>query len=92
MRTSTIFERPHTPLNKWIIAIYMIVTARKGNSSLQLAKEIETIWKKILFCQQTKLGFMPMVSGNIRINHNVGQFVNGMVFGTRIYVQRIDRD
>jgi len=40
VRTGTIFERSHVPLNKWLFAIYLIVTARKGISSMQLSKEI----------------------------------------------------
>lgn len=40
VRTGTIFERSHIPLNKWLFAIYLFVTSRKGVSSLQLSKEI----------------------------------------------------
>ena len=40
VRTGTIFERSHVPLHKWIYAMYLVVTARKGISSVQLAKEI----------------------------------------------------
>jgi transposase-like protein len=40
VRTNTIFERSHVPLHKWIYAMYLLVTARKGISSLQLSKEI----------------------------------------------------
>jgi len=40
LRTNTIFHRSHIPLNKWLYAMYLIVTARKGISSLQLSKEI----------------------------------------------------
>jgi len=40
IRTGTIFGRSHIPLNKWIYAMYLLVTARKGISSMQLAKEI----------------------------------------------------
>src|ERR1022692_4287214 len=40
VRTGTIFERSHVPLHKWLYAMYLLVTARKGISSLQLAKEI----------------------------------------------------
>ncbi len=32
VRTETIFERSHIPLNEWIFAIYMVLTARKGMS------------------------------------------------------------
>ena len=40
VRTGTIFERSHVPLHKWLYAMYLLVTARKGISSLQLGKEI----------------------------------------------------
>jgi transposase-like protein len=40
VRTGTIFERSHIPLHKWLHAMYLLLTARKGISSLQLSKEI----------------------------------------------------
>ena len=40
VRTKTIFERSHVPLHKWLYAIYILVTARKGISSMQLSKEL----------------------------------------------------
>ena len=40
IRTGTVFERSHIPLNKWLYAMYLLVTARKGISSMQLAKEL----------------------------------------------------
>ena len=40
IRTGTIFGRSHIPLHKWVHAMYLLVTARKGISSLQLAKQI----------------------------------------------------
>ncbi len=40
VRTNSIFGRSHIPLDKWIMGIYLLMTARKGISSLQLAKEI----------------------------------------------------
>jgi len=40
IRTETIFHRSHVPLHKWIYAMYLDVTARKGISSMQLSKEI----------------------------------------------------
>lgn len=52
VRTGTIFERSHIPLHKWIYAIYMIVTARKGVSSLQLAKELGITQKSSWFMMQ----------------------------------------
>ena len=49
VRTGTIFERSHVPLHKWIYAIYLLVTARKGISSMQLAKEIGITQKSAWF-------------------------------------------
>lgn len=49
IRTGTIFERSKIPLNKWLYAMYLLVTARKGISSLQLAKEIGVTQKTAWF-------------------------------------------
>jgi len=52
VRTGTIFERSHVPLHKWIYAMYLLVTARKGISSLQLSKEIGITQKSAWFVLQ----------------------------------------
>jgi transposase-like protein len=52
VRTGTIFERSHIPLHKWVYAMYLVVTARKGISSLQLAKEIGITQKSAWFMLQ----------------------------------------
>src|ERR1700677_3845876 len=49
IRTNTIFERSKVPLNKWLYAMYLLVTARKGISSMQLAKEIGVTQKTAWF-------------------------------------------
>ncbi len=49
VRTGTIFERSHVPLHKWLFAMYLLVTARKGISSMQLAKEIGITQKSAWF-------------------------------------------
>ena len=49
VRTGTIFERSHVPLHKWVYAMYLLVTARKGISSMQLAKEIGITQKSAWF-------------------------------------------
>jgi len=49
VRTGTVMERSHIPLNKWVYAMYLLVTARKGISSLQLAKEIGVTQKTAWF-------------------------------------------
>ncbi|MGZ9105068.1 MAG: IS1595 family transposase [Rhodoplanes sp.] len=49
VRTGTLFERSHVPLHKWIYAMYLLVTARKGISSMQMAKEIGITQKSAWF-------------------------------------------
>ena len=52
IRTGTIFERSHVPLHKWLYSMYLLVTARKGISSMQLAKEIGITQKSAWFVLQ----------------------------------------
>jgi len=52
VRTGTIFERSHVPLDKWLYAIYLLTTSRKGVSSLQLSKEIGVTQKTAWFMLQ----------------------------------------
>lgn len=52
VRTGTIFERSHVPLHKWLHAMYLLVTSRKGISSLQLSKEIGITQKSAWFVLQ----------------------------------------
>ncbi len=52
VRTGTIFEKSKVPLNKWLYAMYLLVTARKGISSLQLAKQIGVTQKSACFMLQ----------------------------------------
>jgi transposase-like protein len=54
IRTGTIFERSHIPLHKWLYAMQVrsTATARKGISSLQLAKEIGVTQKSAWFMLQ----------------------------------------
>lgn len=49
VRTGTIFERSHVPLHKWLYAMYLLMRARKGISSLQLSKEIGITQKSAWF-------------------------------------------
>lgn len=49
VRTNTVMERSKVPLHKWLYSMYLLVTARKGISSLQLAKEIGVTQKTAWF-------------------------------------------
>jgi transposase-like protein len=52
VRTGTIFERSHIPLHKWVYAMYLLVTASKGISSVQLSKQIGVTQKSAWFMLQ----------------------------------------
>jgi transposase-like protein len=49
IRTGTVMEDSHIPLRKWLYAMYLVSTARKGISSIQLAKEIGVTQKSAWF-------------------------------------------
>nr|VFK50340.1 MAG: Transposase [Candidatus Kentron sp. TUN]VFK51489.1 MAG: Transposase [Candidatus Kentron sp. TUN]VFK59650.1 MAG: Transposase [Candidatus Kentron sp. TUN] len=49
VRVGTVMHRSHIDLRKWLFAMYLIVTARKGISSLQLSKEIGVTQKSAWF-------------------------------------------
>ena len=52
IRTGTIFGRSKIPLHKWVYAMYLLVTSRKGIGSMQLAKEIGVTQKSTWFMLQ----------------------------------------
>lgn len=60
VRTGTIFERSKVPLHKWLYAMYLLVTSRKGISSMQLAKQIGVTQKTAWFM----LGRLREACGN----------------------------
>ena len=72
MRTKTIFERSHVPLHKWIYAMYLVVTARKGISSVQLAKEIgvmqRTTWFLLQRIRQACGQVLAMLQGMVEVD------------------------
>ena len=72
VRTSTIFERSHVPLNKWMYAMYLVVTARKGISSLQLSKELSvrqsTAWFMLGRLREACGSNAGMLEGTIEVD------------------------
>ena len=63
VRTKTVFERSHIPLDKWLYAMYILQTARKGVSSLQLSKEIGITQKATWFM----LHRLRLACGNVEV-------------------------
>ena len=80
VRTGTIFERSHVPLDKWLYAIYLLVTSRKGVSSLQLSKEIGVTQKTAWFMLQRLREACGTDSGGD------GGFLSGIVEADETYI------
>jgi transposase-like protein len=78
VRTGTIFERSHVPLHKWVYAMYLVVTARKGVSSMQLAKEIgvtqKTAWFILGRLREACKDELTMLQGTVEIDET---FIGG---------------
>ena len=52
VRTGTVLAGSRLPLHKWLMAIYMMTTARKGIPSTQMARELGVTQKSVLFLAQ----------------------------------------
>ena len=52
VRTGTVLAESRLPLHKWLMAIYMMTTARKGIPSTQMARELGTTQKTAWFLAQ----------------------------------------
>lgn len=72
VRTGTIFERSHVPLHKWLYAMYLLMTARKGISSLQMSKEIgitqKSAWFVLHRLREACGAEIPPLSGIVEID------------------------
>ena len=49
VRTGTVMERSHIPLHKWLYGMYMLVTSRKGVSSVELHTKLAITQKSAWF-------------------------------------------
>ena len=52
VRTGTVLAESRLPLHKWLMAIYMMTTARKGIPSTQMARELDITQKSAWFLAQ----------------------------------------
>ena len=73
VRTGTIFERSHISLDKWLYAMYLLQTARKGVSSLQLSKELGITQKASWFLlhrlrEACQIEAHPKMSGAVEVD------------------------
>lgn len=79
VRTGTVMERSHVPLHKWLYAMYLLVTARKGISSMQLSKEIgvtqKTAWFLLHRLREACGGDLDKLQGIVQVDET---FVGGV--------------
>jgi transposase-like protein len=83
IRTGIIFEQSHIPLDKWLFAMYLIVTARKGISSVQLAKELGITQRSSWFLLQR----IRMACGN-----QIKKILSGIVEVDETYVGGLEKN
>ncbi len=79
----TIFENSHISLNKWLIAIYLICSSKKGISSNQLHRMLDITYKSAWFMshriryamEQNNKGYL---SGTVEVDETyIGGFKSG---------------
>lgn len=75
VRTGTVFERSHVPLDKWLYAMHLMTTARKGISSIQLSKELGVTQKTAWFM----LHRLRETCGKDNDNDDSNGFLQGIV-------------
>jgi transposase-like protein len=77
----TIFEASNIPLSKWFIAQYIIMSHKKGISSIQLGKDLGVTQKTAWFMlhrirEQLKADNSPLLSGTVEIDET---YIGGKV-------------
>ena len=72
VRTGTVFERSRIPLRKWLYTLYMVQTARKGISSVQLSKELgitqKSAWFMLHRIREAMDPGLELLSGEVEID------------------------
>ena len=66
--TGTVMESSHIPLNKWLLAFYLICSSKKGISSHQLMRSLGVTYKSAWFLshrvrEAMKAGIWPSTAG-----------------------------
>ena len=59
----TVFERSKVPLNKWLLASYMMAASKKGVSALQLSRQLGVTYKTAWFMAHRLREAMAPVDG-----------------------------
>lgn len=68
----TIFHHTHLPLQKWLLAVSLVLNAKKGISSRQLARDIEvnknTAWSMQMRIRNAMVDQGPLMTGIIEMD------------------------
>lgn len=84
VRTDSVLEESRLPLQKWLMAMYMMTTARKGIPSTQMAKELGITQKSAWFlAQRIREGFLSSRKG---APSDDGGMLSGIVEADETYV------
>jgi len=72
VKVGTVFESSHVPLYKWLQAVYLMCTSKKGISANQLHRTLEVTLKTAWFMahrirEAMKDGLIPMMGGEGKI-------------------------
>lgn len=76
----TIFEDSRIPLNKWLIAIYLMCASKKGVSAHQLHRQLKVTYKSAWFMRHrirlamTQEPMSKMISGSVEVDET---FIGG---------------
>ena len=66
VRVGTLYERSHIPLHKWLLATHLVVSSKKGMSTLQLSRMLGITYKSAWFmCHRIREGMTPAKRGPI---------------------------
>ena len=88
VRTNTVFESTHISLDKWLFVAYLMETARKGISSLQLSKELgitqKSAWFMLHRLREACHPDLPPLEGQVEIDESyLGGRVSNMTNARR---------
>lgn len=66
VRTGTIFERSHIPLNKWLLATHLMASSKKGISAHQLHRMLGITYKSAWFmAHRIREAMAPVAGGTV---------------------------
>lgn len=64
VRTGTLMERSHVPLHKWLMAMHLLASSKKGISASQIARNIGVTYKTAWFLCHRIRAAMEGATGN----------------------------